>query len=209
MSMVSKNMTDRRTRRRNRTRISLLDAARAVLARLGYQATTVADITHEADVGVGTFYLHFHDKDALLHTLLEEGLDQLHDEIVQHVRQVPLECRLPIAIHAIATALFAHRDLIRIAYTSGHYIGLVQRGQMMLAEHLENAIRAAQTLGMVDPARDAALTASLISGMIIQSAMWWSDHASPAPDLMADHIIQLLRDGLPAALFATVPERQE
>ena len=53
-------------RRRERTRQDLLAAATGVLAEKGLHRTKVADIATAADVGVGTFYLHFPDKEALL-----------------------------------------------------------------------------------------------------------------------------------------------
>ena len=194
--------SDRHARRRSRTRACLLDAARHVLARLGYQAATVADITRAADVGVGTFYLHFRDKDALLRTLLEEGLEELRAEIGAVVAPLPLERSIPAAIRALCDALYAHRDLVRIAYTSGGFIDLTRRGQELLAGYLHQAITAAQAQGLIGEDIDAPLAAGLISGMIIQGAMWWFDHPEPPPAHMADQIIRLLRGGLPPALFA-------
>jgi len=52
-------------RRRERTRQDLLAAATRVLAEKGLHRTKIADIAAAADVGVGTFYLHFPDKDSL------------------------------------------------------------------------------------------------------------------------------------------------
>jgi AcrR family transcriptional regulator len=193
---------DRNARRRNRTRACLLDAARHVLARLGYQAATVADITRAADVGVGTFYLHFRDKDALLRTLLEEGLQELRVEIGAVVAPLPLARSIPAAIRALCDALYAHRDIMRIAYTSGSFIDLTRRGQELLAGYFQKTIVAAQAQGLVGAEIDAPLVANLISGMILQGALWWSDHPAPSPAHMAEQIIRLLRGGLPPALFA-------
>ena len=46
-----------------RTRARLMDAAAGVFARDGYEAASVNQIAHAADVVNGTFYLHFKDKD--------------------------------------------------------------------------------------------------------------------------------------------------
>jgi AcrR family transcriptional regulator len=48
-----------------RTRARLIDAALAVFAREGLDAASINEITREADVANGTFYLHFKDKDEL------------------------------------------------------------------------------------------------------------------------------------------------
>ena len=59
-------------RRRERTRRDLLASATRVLAKKGLHDTKVADIAAAADIGVGTFYLHFPTKDALFDAVVEE-----------------------------------------------------------------------------------------------------------------------------------------
>lgn len=192
---------DRHSRRRERTRGALLDAARHEFARLGYTATTVADITRAADVGVGTFYLHFRDKDVLLRTLIEEGLLSLKTEVAEAVMPLPLNHSLPTAVRAICAASYANRDLFRIAYSAGNCIDLVMYAQDLLAEYLTQAIQEAAHLGDIDATLDPPLIARLITGMISQGTLWWTQHATPAPDKMAAQILRLLRTGLPATLL--------
>src|SRR5256885_10512849 len=64
-------------RRRERTRQDLLAAATRVLAEKGLHQTKIADIAAAADVGVGTFYLHFPDKEALFDAVVEETVRRL------------------------------------------------------------------------------------------------------------------------------------
>lgn len=56
----------RGARRRLETRARLVAAARQAFARKGAGAATIAEITEEADVGLGTFYHHFDSKEAIL-----------------------------------------------------------------------------------------------------------------------------------------------
>lgn len=49
-----------------RSRARLIDAALAVFARQGLEAASVNEITREADMANGTFYLHFTDKAELI-----------------------------------------------------------------------------------------------------------------------------------------------
>ena len=62
-------------------RAGLLEAATRVLSERGIERTTVADITSEAGVAKGTFYLYFDSKeeilDALQRNLSERGSDNL------------------------------------------------------------------------------------------------------------------------------------
>jgi AcrR family transcriptional regulator len=63
---------DRRARRKAATRAKLLEAAQAVFARQGIDATRINEITEEADVGFGSFYNHFESKDAVVAALVED-----------------------------------------------------------------------------------------------------------------------------------------
>jgi AcrR family transcriptional regulator len=56
----------RRLRKRERTRRSIFDAAMALFAERGFDAVTVEQICDAADVGRGTFFLHFPTKAGLI-----------------------------------------------------------------------------------------------------------------------------------------------
>ncbi len=57
----------RRQRKKERTRRDIYEAAMRLFARGGFEAATLSDICEEADVGRGTFFLHFPSKAALLY----------------------------------------------------------------------------------------------------------------------------------------------
>jgi AcrR family transcriptional regulator len=67
----------RAQRRANKTRTKLLDAALAVFTEIGVDAASIEKITEKADVGKGTFYRHFADKQQLLQSLIEEAIEKL------------------------------------------------------------------------------------------------------------------------------------
>ena len=50
-------------------RVLILQAAERLLGHYGLQKTTVADIAREAKIGVGTVYLEFNSKDAIISEL--------------------------------------------------------------------------------------------------------------------------------------------
>lgn len=59
---------DRRTRNRLRTKRALLRAGWRLFLTIGFEATTIQDITDSADVGKSTFFAHFGNKgDVALH----------------------------------------------------------------------------------------------------------------------------------------------
>jgi AcrR family transcriptional regulator len=67
---------DRDGRRRD-----MLDAARAVLERDGYEALTMREVAKGAGVTPGLLYSYFADKEELFAVLYAERLDRFHDEI--------------------------------------------------------------------------------------------------------------------------------
>jgi AcrR family transcriptional regulator len=71
----------RQRRRVKATRLKLLSAARDMFAEKGFDSTTIDDITERADVGKGTFYYHFTDKQNLIGELIKKMMDELIDSM--------------------------------------------------------------------------------------------------------------------------------
>jgi len=71
----------RTQRRASRTRKRLLDAALALFNEKGLDATAIEDITERADVGKGTFYRHFGNKEAVVMALIDLAVDHLLDRM--------------------------------------------------------------------------------------------------------------------------------
>lgn len=74
--------------KRERTRLSLLEAAVAVFAERGVDSATIQDVTQVARVAAGTFYNHFKSKDELLSALalwIGDGFCQRIVESYAHI----------------------------------------------------------------------------------------------------------------------------
>jgi AcrR family transcriptional regulator len=67
----------RRTRSREATREKLVEAALRVVSRKGLDATTIAEITEEADVGFGSFYNYFTSKAEIAMSVFERRAGEL------------------------------------------------------------------------------------------------------------------------------------
>ncbi len=197
------------SRRRARTRAELLAAARQVFAARGYHEASIAEITELADVGVGTFYLHFRDKDEAFTTLLEEGFQQLREQVSVAVcasrEREQGEPLLPVIVQAIFRHAYEQRDLFQIALTGGGLFAHVRafRVQNVLAEALMRTLEAYRAQGLLD-GYDIALQARFITGVITQGIIWWFEHDEPGPAGMAEQALLLLRCGLPAPLFSLI-----
>lgn len=67
----------RSDRTRMRTKMKLVMAAQAVMARSGVERATIAEIAEEADVGFGSFYNHFSSKEEIAHAVFELQTEDL------------------------------------------------------------------------------------------------------------------------------------
>jgi AcrR family transcriptional regulator len=64
-----------------RTRKRLKKAALDVFSEKSVDAATIEDITEKADLGKGTLYQHFEDKDQIVITLVDEAVEHLIERI--------------------------------------------------------------------------------------------------------------------------------
>jgi len=97
---------DRRTRRREATRRKLIGAGRTLFASRGVDVTRINEITELADVGFGSFYNHFADKDELVDAVMSE----LTEEQGSIVDAATRNFDDPAAVVA-----FAHAHFVRLA----------------------------------------------------------------------------------------------
>lgn len=83
----NKTSKTRGQKRVAKTRRKLKEAALDVFSEKGVDATTVEDITDKADLGKGTLYRHFADKDEVVFTLIEDAIEHL----IERLRTYPDE----------------------------------------------------------------------------------------------------------------------
>lgn len=87
-TMVAQTDIPNRTQRRaSKTRNRLLKGALSVFAEVGTEAATIERITQRADLGKGTFYRHFADKDEIVSELVEQCVGSLLEAISKVVHQ--------------------------------------------------------------------------------------------------------------------------
>jgi AcrR family transcriptional regulator len=73
----------RQQKRFGRTRNKILSAARTVFTEKGLVAATIDEIAERADVGRGSVYYHFENKDELIRQLIESLLAELSERTEQ------------------------------------------------------------------------------------------------------------------------------
>ncbi len=189
--------TNRFERRKQRTRDELLAAATRVIAEKGLNATKIADIAAAADVGVGTFYLHFATKDALHDALVEDavaGLKAAVDAARAGVDDPQDEARR--ATQALCRFASENREVFKLVFGPGaaHH-AVVRRAQELFAHDIEQTIRTGIERGVFG-AVPPAIAAQALVGMSTQLLAWWTEHEAVPIEWLQDTIVTLTLRGL-------------
>ncbi|HLX38211.1 MAG TPA: TetR/AcrR family transcriptional regulator [Candidatus Binataceae bacterium] len=185
------DIPNRFDRRREKTRLDLLEAAERVISTKGYHQTRIADIANEADVGLGTFYLHFKTKNEIFIELIETGAAELRAEVDAAKAGVEsVEDKLRITIATILDAAAEHPEQFRIVFGHGPaFLDLMVRVHEMFIEDLRRDFE--PTLG-----DRANAIANLTIGMLSQAVTWLLERTDLSPDQIKELTINFALGGL-------------
>jgi AcrR family transcriptional regulator len=102
---------NRAQRHKLQTRERLMAATATLMTTMGYAALTVRRITDEADLGHGTFYLHFTNLDDAVWAVLEQQAESINRVLVARLAQEPVRRRAYLGWVQIFQAVLAMPDL--------------------------------------------------------------------------------------------------
>lgn len=162
-------------RRREATREQIVRAAERVMAERGVHATKIADIAAAADVGVGTFYLHFETKQELFDEVVADAVTRLQAAIegARESATDPMD-QVRAATRAVCRFARDNRAVFRIVFGhGGTYHDVVREAQALFAADLEGVLRAGVASGGVGGV-DPAIAAEAVVGMTTQLLAWWT-----------------------------------
>lgn len=196
VSIVDRMPKNRTERRKLRTRQQIKTAALEVMNARGYTAMTIQDVTELADVGYGTFYLYYKNKDEVVAELLED---------IGNARMADLEQRLahepPLRREYLAWIdLFQHALDNRDAYLacfgrSGSYLQH-RILDYTAAVHVDNAERKIYTTNDIPLPLD--FMAQFVTGAIWRALMWWLETPDVyTPEQMARNVFFMVYRQLP------------
>lgn len=196
-----------RTRQGLRTRGALLRAGRQVLEQRGYHQTRIADITRQASTSVGTFYLHFKDKEELFRQLLIDVEDEVYGELSPR-RAAAAEPRDRIEetnrlyLQAFQRNAQFWRVIEEASLSDPESRRVLDERLRLYRSRTERALVRWQAAGEVDPDLDTTLAAAMLGSMTERCAYHWFVFGDP-PDLdeATRHLTTLWLDmlGMPVA----------
>lgn len=164
-------------KRKAQSRERILAAARKLFVERGYHDTRPQDISREADVGHGTFYLHFADKRACFLAFVEEAREELSAFVAVRAAKAK---GLEGSIEAVLTSIYEYSelhpgvlatamtdDVVIASDTADGQIPLLQRWGDQWAETVKTLM--AEEGGM-PPGFDAGVVGQAIVGAIHQAS---------------------------------------
>ena len=192
----------RHERRRLQTRKLLIQTTLKLILKKGYGAITIQDITDQADLGRGTFYLHFKDKEDVVWTAFRDLFHELeqaaHKQYGQHLPQVEYYGLLNIFRHAEKNC-----DLYRVMFGGKGSAMLTARVQDLLAKALLDDIRNAPAPPDINFNLPEEFEAQLLTGVISRLLFWWLETANDfTPEQMAAMTYKALYRKKPPTLEA-------
>lgn len=174
MTVLSEPTISRVERRKQHTRAHLKRAAFDLMMERGYPLLTIQAITDRADVGYGTFYLHFKDKDDIVWAVLED----IGDKFMAAVNAQALTEPSPRREYVSWILTFAYAEQNREGYLQLFGDGgsaTLNRKMMdyLAAIHADHIQRGVYTAGLDLP---VDVLSQYIAGAFWRLLMWWLEH---------------------------------
>jgi TetR/AcrR family fatty acid metabolism transcriptional regulator len=195
-----------RERSRMETRRRLLEAGARVFAEKGIARARAADISRAAGVAVGTLYLHFDDKEALLRELLLQGVAELGTRLRKSFETSPdsVEEIVREQVETMVRLAEDHPAVCRILFSTEVANTAIGADVLsLLAGMQEDGLRKGMARGYVRSDIDPAVAAQILVGMQMHVLSWWTRDPSVAPrELIVDTLTKVRLSGLNTASTA-------
>jgi len=189
----------RHARRRIQTRKLLIQTALQLILEEGYEAITIQDITDRADLGRGTFYIHFKDKEELVWTTFHDSFLELELEAHRNLDRWMPQVEYYVLLNNFKHAEKNH-DLYRVMFGRQGSASLTARLQDFLAEVFLFDIQNVPQPPEINFNIPEEIEAQILTGMISRLLFWWLEHPnSYTPEQMAAMTYQALYRKQPPA----------
>jgi TetR/AcrR family fatty acid metabolism transcriptional regulator len=196
--------TANRRKRAPHKRERILKAAIKVFAKNGFYATRVSEIAKAASVADGTIYLYFKNKDDVLVTIFEEGIERLLT-ILREVAESdePFENRIQRIIELQLGLMEEQRDLAEVITVNLRQSSrlLKQYATPLFMQYIDviaDVVRAGQEEGTFRKDLNPRVVARCLFGAIDAILLTWAlgEGDPPALRKAATHCASLFLEGL-------------
>lgn len=182
-----------------KTRLAIQSRFLDLLLKKNFNELTVKDITSAANIGRGTFYLHYQDKYDLLEKVIEEGLGATIDKFQPHEYLVGGQV-IPERIIQFVLKIFEHfRENERFFRAMLFNEGIPMFRHRMQQRFLKKFHHEVELIGLpgqvADPSTLEILPIFISSGMI-GLVGWWFENQMRIPEKdMARKVFLVMTQG--------------
>jgi len=200
MSQAETVVTQPKTARGQKTREALLRAAEKVFGEKGYYTASISEITQEADVAMGTFYLYFKDKEDVFRALVAHMLQLLRTHLRKHVAAAASQIEAEqLGLKAFLSFVSRHKNLYRIVLDSYSVDESIYRGYFQVfADLYSHRLDDAVAQGELAPG-DAEVRAWCLIGISNFLGMRYALWEKPAS---MDKVVEVAHDLITHGLAA-------
>ena len=186
---------NRHERRKLRTRGKLKDATLALVLEKGFDDVTIQDIVDRADLGRGTFYVHYHDLQEILWDIIQDGLKE--SMIDGHTRSAQDAYPTGYLGYLITFETASkNQDLYRVMLGGKGSALITQRVADYLAGAIQDAIESHQF--MQNSEYPPGIIAQYVVGALMRMVLWWLETPNEySSKEMADMVYTLIHGEAP------------
>src|SRR5215207_7904425 len=171
MSVIESPALTRTERRKQQTIERIRDACAALFLERSYANLTIQAITERADVGYGTFYLHFKDKDDVVWQVLLDWGNAYEQVISEQLAQIEFPRREYLSWVALFDYVDKVRDQFRSVFGREGSAVLAQRYQDYIAHLHERNISESRYFVTLDLPTE--FLAQFMAGALMRLLVWW------------------------------------
>ena len=187
---VKQEAMNRSQRRKQQTHERLLASIDHLLHNEGYRALTVRKITEHADLGHGTFYLHFTNLDDAVWEVLERSANVVNETLITQLASEPPRRRAYLSWVHIFQFVGQTSDLFLQMFGKNGSAQLIQAYQNWLADsHESNMESGAYQAHDGPPIR---FQAQYMAGATLRILSWWAENGfQQTPEEMAAMLYEM------------------
>jgi AcrR family transcriptional regulator len=172
-----KNSSSRHERRSQSTEKKIIQTTVALILEKGFDTVSIQDITDKADIGRGTFYIHFKSKEGVVWIAIKDVLHDLIQDIHKNYdRRVPKEKYS--ALCCVYKYAKDNRDLWLAVLGERGSMKLAGHVQDFLAEALLYDIKNTSSLRLREPNVPQDVLAQMLAGSLVRIILWWLETPS-------------------------------
>jgi AcrR family transcriptional regulator len=157
--------------RRQRTREQLQEALLALVLEKGFDSIVIQEITDRADLGRGTFYFHFKNKEDALWSIVEDRIHLTEDEVAEAFAGELPEKPEYYGYVNIFRHIEKNKNVYQLIVGSKGSQGVANRAKQYL---VEETIRDMENFDLYrEIGQPPEITAQIVVGLLYGLAYWW------------------------------------